>query len=104
VFKLDMNAIREDANRSWLMANVANLANKSANEPKFVSQLAGLANSHDSNVNSHSMLASWLIAAAMKVCDRHNDGEAAREEMRQDVLGTPPHLQQDLLDHFTGKP
>lgn len=47
---------------------------------------------------------SWLIAAAMRVCDQHNDSEAAREEMRQDVQGTPPHLQQDLLDHFTGKP
>ena len=47
---------------------------------------------------------SWLIEAAMQVCDRHNDSEAAREEMRQDILSTPPHLQQDLLDHFTGKP
>ena len=46
---------------------------------------------------------SWLIAAAMKVCDRHNDSEAAREEMRQDCLKLPPPLQQDLLDHFTGK-
>ena len=48
--------------------------------------------------------ASWLIAAAMKVCDQHNDSEAAREEMRQDCLKLPPQLQQDLLDHFTGKP
>ena len=47
---------------------------------------------------------SWLIDAAMQVCDQHNDSEAAREEMRQDILGTPPHLQQDLLDYFTGKP
>jgi hypothetical protein len=44
-----------------------------------------------------------LVKAAMQVCARHNDSDAAREEMRQDVLGTPPHLQQDLLDHFTGK-
>ena len=47
---------------------------------------------------------SWLIAAAMKVCDQHGDGEAAREEMRQDGLKLPPpRLQRDLLDHFSGK-
>ncbi|MFZ2388455.1 MAG: hypothetical protein WAW69_11715 [Polaromonas sp.] len=46
---------------------------------------------------------SWLIAAAMEVCDRHNDSDAAREEMRQDCLKLAPHLQQDLLDHFQGK-
>ena len=45
-----------------------------------------------------------LIAAAMRVCDQHNDSEAARKEMRQDCLRLPPHLQKDLLDHFTGKP
>lgn len=45
-----------------------------------------------------------LIEAAMRVCDHYGDSEAAREDMRQDVLATPPHLQQDLLDHFTGKP
>ena len=45
-----------------------------------------------------------LIAAAMRVCDQHNDSEAAREEMRHECLRLPPHLQQDLLDHFTGKP
>ena len=46
---------------------------------------------------------SWLIEAAMQVCDKHNDSEAAREEMRQDCLRLPPHLRQDLLDHFTDK-
>ena len=45
-----------------------------------------------------------LIAAAMRVCDQHGDNEAAREEMRQDILGTPPHLQMDLLRHFNDKP
>ena len=44
-----------------------------------------------------------LIAAAMKVCDRHNDSEAARHEMRLDCLNTPLHLRSDLLNHFTGK-
>ena len=44
-----------------------------------------------------------LIAAAMKVCDRYGDSEAAREEMRQQCLELPPHLQADLLEHFTGR-
>lgn len=48
--------------------------------------------------------AAWLIEAAMKACDMHNDSEAARQEMRQDCLRLPPHLRQDLLDHFTEKP
>ena len=45
-----------------------------------------------------------LIAAAMRVCDQHGDNEAAREEMRQDCLKLPPHLQQDLLRHFNDRP
>lgn len=48
-------------------------------------------------------LTARLIAAALRRCDEFNDSEAAREEMRQDCLATPPHLRQDLLDHFTGK-
>lgn len=44
-----------------------------------------------------------LIAAAMRVCDRHNDSEAARKEMRQDCLKLPPHLQRDLFHHFNGE-
>ena len=51
-----------------------------------------------------TQLASDLIEAAMKVCDRHGDGEAARQEMRQQCLELPPHLQSDLLEHFKGKP
>ena len=49
------------------------------------------------------ILALDLIAAAMKVCDRHGDNEAAREEMRQQCLELSPRLQADLLEHFTGK-
>jgi hypothetical protein len=41
-----------------------------------------------------------LIEAAMRACDRHNDSEAAREQMRADCLDTPLHLRTDLLDHF----
>lgn len=44
-----------------------------------------------------------LLAAAMKVCDRHHDSEAAREEMRQDCLNTPVHLRADLLAFFLGR-
>ncbi len=41
-----------------------------------------------------------LIAAAMRACDHHGDGTAARELMRQDCLATPQHLHGDLIDHF----
>ncbi|WP_027995409.1 hypothetical protein [Simplicispira psychrophila] len=41
-----------------------------------------------------------LLAAAMRRCDHFNDGEVAREQMRLDVLATPLHLRQDLLDYF----
>lgn len=41
-----------------------------------------------------------LLKAAMRACDHHGDNDAAREQMRADCLGTPPHLQADLLDHF----
>ena len=52
----------------------------------------------------NQQLALDLIDAAMKVCDQHGDGEAARQHMRRDCLALPPHLQADLLDHFNDKP
>lgn len=42
-----------------------------------------------------------LLIAAMKACDHHGDGPAAREQMRQDCLATPPELRAELLEHFT---
>lgn len=42
-----------------------------------------------------------LLATAMKACDFHNDSDAAREEMRQQVLETPNELRGDLLSHFS---
>jgi|GEM_PF-2794160 len=41
-----------------------------------------------------------LLVAAMQVCDRHGDDEAARAQMRADCLNTPMHLRADLLAHF----
>ncbi len=41
-----------------------------------------------------------LLQAAMRVCDHWNDSPAAREQMRQDCLNTPPNLRADLLAHF----
>lgn len=41
-----------------------------------------------------------LVEAAMRACDHHGDGPAAREEMRRQCLETPPHLHADLADHF----
>ena len=45
-----------------------------------------------------------LLESAMRRCDRFNDSEKARQDMRKQVLETPPHLRQDLLEHFLGKP
>jgi len=55
-------------------------------------------------VFENTQLASDLIEAAMRVCDKHGDGEFARQEMRQQCLELPPQLQLDLLQHFQGKP
>jgi len=41
-----------------------------------------------------------LLAAAMRCCDHHNDGEQARADMRQQCLETPLHLRTNLLDYF----
>ena len=46
------------------------------------------------------VFATELLQAAMRCCDHWKDGPEAREQMRQDVLGTPAHLQADLLDYF----
>lgn len=51
-----------------------------------------------------SAITDAVIAAAMRVCDRHGDNAAARQQMLQDVQAVPPHQQQDLLDHFQNKP
>lgn len=45
-----------------------------------------------------------LLEAAMRRCDEFNDSDKARQDMREQVLETPPHLRQDLLDHFMGRP
>lgn len=68
-----------------------------------VSGVLGVAVSVGPNVD-HATLEADLLHAAMRVCDRHGDGQAARDEMRTDCLATPLHLRQDLLDHFRGKP
>ena len=53
-------------------------------------------------VFENQCIADALMDAAMKVCDRHGDSEAARQEMRQDCLALAPLLQADLLAHFNG--
>ena len=41
-----------------------------------------------------------LLEAAMRRCDQFNDGDKARQDMREQVLETPPHLRQALLEQF----
>lgn len=42
-----------------------------------------------------------LLKAAMVACDHWGDSEPARQAMRDECLALPPHLQADLLAHFT---
>ena len=42
-----------------------------------------------------------LVEAAMRCCDHFGDSPAAREQMRQDAIDTPPHLRADLLHHLS---
>lgn len=91
MFKLDMQALRE-----------------AAHVPPPVAQplatLATLAISQPANEEAFDLLAARLMAAAMRRCDQFNDSDKARQDMREQVLETPPHLRQDLLDHFMGRP
>lgn len=41
-----------------------------------------------------------LMAAAMRACDFYKDSDAAREDMRQQVVEIPNELRSDLLSHF----
>lgn len=100
MFKVDMDAIREAAIESWLMANPANLAKPANKERVSISQLANLSISHARQTpNGPGVTA--LLEAAMRVCDLWGDPQEFREQMRRDCLETPPHLGADLLDHFT---
>lgn len=47
-----------------------------------------------------SRLTHELLMAAMRACDAHGDGPAAREQMRRDCLATPPELRADLLGNL----
>ncbi|RYE41610.1 MAG: hypothetical protein EOP24_36155 [Hyphomicrobiales bacterium] len=69
------------------------------------SEVSGVLGVHTplvSNIDSATLEAD-LLHAAIRVCDRHGDGQAARDEMRADCLALPAHLQADLLDHFRGR-
>lgn len=47
-----------------------------------------------------SRITAQLLDAAMRRCDQFNDSEKTRQDMREQILETPPHLRQDLLEHF----
>lgn len=48
----------------------------------------------------NTALSRELMDAAMSACEAHGDGDEAREQMRRDVMGTPPEQHADLLAHF----
>jgi hypothetical protein len=43
-----------------------------------------------------------LLDAALQRCEEFKDIEKHRQDMREQILETPPHLRQDLLEHFLG--
>ena len=94
MFKLDMQALRE----------AAHVPPPAAQPLAELATIATLAISQPLDVVSFDLLAARLMAAAMRRCDQFNDGDKARQDMREQILETPPHLRQDLLDHFLGRP
>lgn len=112
MFRLDWDAIHEAAIESWLLANAANPANRSdrpnaayqgatSTKPTVsrVATLATLAISQREKQPTDPVVVA-LLEAAMRCCDCWNDGRAARAEMMSDVMATPLHQRQDLLEHF----
>lgn len=96
MFKVDMGAILEAAIEARLMANPANVANPANSTERSESQ-PSTGQQHGAHLDP---AVTELLDAAMRACDAWNDTALAREQMRQDVLQTPPHLRADLLDHL----
>ena len=94
MFKLDMQALRE----------AAHVPPPAAQPLAELATVATLAISQPTDVAAFDLLAARLMAAAMRRCDERPDSDKARQDMREQVLETPPHLRQDLLDHFMGRP
>lgn len=93
MFKLDMDALRKEADIPITSELEQPLA-----------KLAALAISQPANEESFDLLGARLMAAAMRRCDEFNDSEQARQDMREQILETPPHLREDLLDYFMSRP
>lgn len=47
-----------------------------------------------------SRITAQLLESAMRRCHQFKDSEKARQDMREQILETPPHLRKDLLDYF----
>ena len=82
---------------------ISRLAELAANEVSILPTEAGAATGFVAPSEASARATTGqLIRAAMKVCIRHGDNDAARQEMREQCLALPPHLQADLLEHFNG--
>lgn len=86
MFKLDMQALREAAHVPPPVVPVQLLAKLAISQP--------------TSEESFDLLAARLMTAAMRRCDQFSDGDKARQDMREQVLETPSHLHQILLDYF----
>ncbi|KQP20554.1 hypothetical protein [Pseudorhodoferax sp. Leaf267] len=71
---------------------------------KLTAELRALLVKHKADlldfIRQADMLTAETLARAMAVCDRHDDSDQAREDMRREVIETPAHLKADLLEHF----
>lgn len=71
---------------------------------RMTDELRGLCRDHKAELidflQQAEATAQALIGAAMRACDAWNDSPESREQMRREVLETPPHQRADLLEHF----
>ncbi len=80
--RLEDGVVKASGNRESVVAMVDQLREHKGELIQF------LTDAHESTAA--------LIEAAMRACDHHGDGKVAREQMRADCQGTPPHLRKDL--------
>lgn len=77
------------ANKPAIIRLLAEAANDAHHRPELAQGTAPTAPAHDR-----------LLAIAMRYCDAINASDKAREDWREDVRNTPPHLRQGLYNYL----
>ena len=76
------------ANKPAIIRLLTEAANDAHHRPELAPPTAPAAPAHD-----------HLLAIAMRFCDAINASNKAREDWREDVRNTPPHLRQGLYNY-----